>query len=524
ADGQVNAGTTPGIVNITATDPNSSQTASVEIKVAHASSANIWVEDEADYYLGGDAGETYIVRVGQTFSVTLWVETDAGGAGMSALAEWFSSDEGLATVAAGVVTGVAPGFVKISTTIDGQSDEIGVVVTNDIDAIAYSCNAGDLTEINEAGGDDPLRAMFDITALGGPKLHVLYDPDGSDYLEIEATKGGNNEYFGSATGIDSAGQVFVSRDRSPYDTSFSMDVPYVGDVGDRIVGTFASSLCFKPISDVEFLSSDTDACGTTEGAIIHFTDGYFDVMRSDNIGSATAPKYLSVDAGNETYTALDEYGSRSHFAVSTTAGSIYTIRLLKTPDAESDEDLDLLVYGADDSFSTELSCDLYADNKIAGTGVETCSITASGDALYFAVDSTKSSLATPLYDLQVFSRTFPDFTLTIDSIIKNGVFPDSWSDMELSLKNNGPGSTDAEWGGYIKVFADPATTPTCNSDPADYPTHVSQSVALEAQGTLAVSLEDLHFSYDATTKVIAIFCTDEDELKTDNNDDEYTLP
>lgn len=91
------------------------------------------------------------------------------------------------------------------------------------------------------------------------------------------------------------------------------------------------------------------------------------------------------------------------YAAAVTPGALYKISITSPTD-----DTDLLVFGADSSYTTLATCAIN-NTSIIGTSPEDCIMTAPGSTLYFSVDGTflTAGAATYVIDIELLTETHP---------------------------------------------------------------------------------------------------------------------
>jgi hypothetical protein len=147
--------------------------------------SNVAVKPAPQFSMDFETGKTDVIEVGAT--TALKVTTNLDGE-----IEWWSSDESVATVANGVVTGVKGGTVTITASLDGTAVSKTVYVvgnalsSNQLSIISYgydvSNNAGYFSVNTNNDGDMVVNATFNGDQWWYPAL-VLRNLDSKEYYE-----------------------------------------------------------------------------------------------------------------------------------------------------------------------------------------------------------------------------------------------------------------------------------------------------------------------------------------------------
>ena len=206
--------------------------------------------------------ETASVAIGKTVTLTATVLPSYA---LDRDVTWESSDESVATVVDGVVTGVAEGNATITATAGGISATCSLTVT------AAPVTPDEVPEsqisVSKANGTPVATVTSDIDASGTATLHVTAEKPcvvvvkiGETYQRLEATANGSGGYDFSHAGYSEAMEFIVA-------TKGDTNGNGVLDLGD-IVTAKAAFLNKTTIDELSWLIADLDGNGLALGDIV----------------------------------------------------------------------------------------------------------------------------------------------------------------------------------------------------------------------------------------------------------------
>lgn len=369
-----------------------------------------------------------------------------------------SATDGVTGVFDSATVTVLPAPVSMGNPSSSKSLEDTITFTVDGTEETYQGTAA----ANPVGFDPWVYTEYDaatgrtvIAARWGYNSSVFFFDNWIE-LVVDGQNAGNYDYPTNDNGriyLERSGARHEIDFQSPINTSVNISVDEIGAVDTAATGSFSAVLCDESIV---FSESAGDECADTANQVT-ITGGTFNATRGPDLGTLTNPRYLDKNSGSQMHRLDAGYADETYYVMyEVTPGMVYSVEL-----RNMDEDLDLIAYGGDATFSTPVVCDLVNNTLNAGPAPEKCAITASGgdDLLYFkVVRQDPFPVGQAFYDIE--ARDVPpgvELSIEIVAIVDN---PGS-DEIVYRITNNG--ATPASGSVDVDFFQAPGAPPAISS-------------------------------------------------------------